>query len=141
MGDEFHAIIKMISGEEVLSLVMVDENDGDPILVLQNPVIVKMSENKHGSFIKVKPWVELSDDDFFIIRQDKIITMTETTDKKLINIYTQYITDSSDEDINEFSQYGKVKPSEKMGYISTVKEARKKLEDIFKLEVEDTKES
>jgi len=141
MGDEFHAIIKMISGEEVLSLVMVDENDGDPILVLQNPVVVKMSENKHGSFIKVKPWVELSDDDFFIVRQDKIITMTETTDKKLINIYTQYITDSSDEDINEFSQYGKVKPSEKMGYISTVKEARKKLEDIFKLEVEDTKES
>jgi len=141
MGDEFHAIIKMISGEEVLSLVMVDENDGDPILVLQNPVIVKMSENKHGSFIKVKPWVELSDDDFFIVRQDKIITMTETTDKKLINIYTQYITDSSDEDIDEFSQYGKVKPSEKMGYISTVKEARKKLEDIFKLEVEDTKES
>ena len=90
MGDEFHAIIKMISGEEVLSLVMVDQNDGDPILVLQNPVVVKMSENKHGSFIKVKPWVELSDDDFFIIRQDKIITMTETTDKKLINIYTQY---------------------------------------------------
>ena len=141
MGDEFYAMIKMISGEEVLSLVMVDENDGDPILILQNPVIVKMSENKHGSFIKVRPWVELSDDDFFIVRQDKIITMTETTDKKLINIYTQYITDSSDEDVDEFSQYGKVKPSEKMGYISTVKEARKKLEDIFKLEVEDTKES
>ena len=141
MGDEFYAIIKMISGEEVLSLVMVDENDGDPILILQNPVIVKMSENKHGSFIKVRPWVELSDDDFFIVRQDKIITMTETTDKKLINIYTQYITDSSDEDVDEFSQYGKVKPSEKMGYISTVKEARKKLEEIFKLEVEDTKES
>ena len=141
MGDEFYAIIKMISGEEVLSLVMVDENDGDPILILQNPVVVKMSESKHGSFIKVKPWVELSDDDFFIVRQDKIITMTETTDKKLINIYTQYITDSSDEDVDEFSQYGKVKPSEKMGYISTVKEARKKLEDIFKLEVEDTKES
>ena len=141
MGDEFHAIIKMISGEEVLSLVMVDENDGDPILILQNPVIVKMLENRGGSYIKVKPWIELSNDDFFIVRQDKIITMTETTDKKLINIYTQYITDSSDEDIDEFSQYGKVKPSEKMGYISTVKEARKKLENIFKLEVEDTKES
>jgi len=141
MGDEFHAIIKMISGEEVLSLVMVDENDGDPILILQNPVIVKMLENRGGSYIKVKPWIELSNDDFFIVRQDKIITMTETTDEKLINIYTQYITDSSNEDTDDFNQYGKVKPSEKMGYISTVKEARKKLENIFKLEVEDTKES
>ena len=35
---------------------------------------------------------------------------------------------------------GKVKPSEKMGYISSVKEARKNLENIFKLEIEDTKE-
>ena len=142
MGDEFHAIIKMISGEEVLSLVAIDENDGDSILILQNPVIVKMSENKHGSFIKIKPWIELSDDDFFIIRQDKIITMTETKERKLIDIYTQYISDSeSDSDIEQSNHYGKVKPSEKMGYISTVKEARKKLEDIFKLEVEDTKES
>ena len=141
MGDEFHAIIKMISGEEVLSLVAIDENNGDPVLVLQNPVTVKMTENKHGSFIKIKPWIELSEDDFFIIKYDKIITMTETKEKKLIDIYTQYITESSEQDINEFNPYGKVKPSEKMGYISTVKEARKKLEDIFKLEVEDTKES
>ena len=141
MGDEFYSIIKMISGEEVLSLISIDENDGDPIIVLQNPVIIKMLENRGGSYIKVKPWIELSNDDFFIVKQDKIITMTETTDEKLINIYTQYITDSSNEDTDDFNQYGKVKPSEKMGYISTVKEARKKLEDIFKLEVEDTKES
>jgi hypothetical protein len=141
MGDEFYAIIKMISGEEVLSLVMIDENDGDPVLVLQNPIIVKMSENKHGSFIKIKPWIELSDEDFFFIKPEKIITMTETKEKKLIDVYTQYITDSSNEDLDEFNQYGKVKPSEKMGYISTVKEARKKLENIFKLEIEDTKES
>ena len=131
----------MISGEEVLSLVMTDENDGDLVLVLQNPVIVKMTENKHGSFIKIKPWIELSDEDFFFVKPEKIITMTETKEKKLIDVYTQYITDSSNEDLDEFNQYGKVKPSEKMGYISTVKEARKKLENIFKLEVEDTKES
>ena len=41
MGDEFYSIIKMISGEEVLSLVAIDENDGDPILVLQNPIILQ----------------------------------------------------------------------------------------------------
>ena len=34
---------------------------------------------------------------------------------------------------------GIVKPSRKMGYLSTVEEARKTLENIFKLE--DTKES
>ena len=39
MGEEFHSIIKLITGEEIFSLVSVDENDGDPIIMLQNPVI------------------------------------------------------------------------------------------------------
>ena len=141
MGDEFYAIIKMISGEEVLSLVAIDENDGDSIIVLQNPIIVKMMESKHGSFLKIKPWIELSDEDFFFVKPDKIITITETKDKKLINIYTQYILDSQEEDIQEDNQFGKVKPNKHMGYITSVKKAREDLENIFKLEVEDTKES
>ena len=31
------------------------------------------------------------------------------------------------------NEKGKVKPSKKMGYISTVEEARKQLEDLYKL--------
>ena len=83
--------------------------------------------------------MELTDDDFFFIKPEKIITMTETNDKKLIKIYTQYISECDEEE--NVSQNGKVKPSEKMGYLTSVKKARKDLEDIFKLEVEDTKES
>jgi len=137
MGDEFYSIIKMISGEEVLSLVVIDDNDGDPIVVLQNPIIMKMIESRFGTQIKVKPWIELSEEDFFFVKPEKIITMTETKNKKLIDIYNQYIN----EEDNESMSPGKVKPSEDMGYLSSVKEARKNLENIFKLEVEDTKES
>jgi len=137
MGDEFYSIIKMISGEEVLSLVVIDDNDGDPIVVLQNPIIMKMIESRFGTQIKVKPWIELSEEDFFFVKPEKIITMTETKNEKLIDIYNQYIN----EEDNESMSPGKVKPSEEMGYLSSVKEARKNLENIFKLEVEDTKES
>ena len=140
MGDEFYSIIKMISGEEVLSLVVIDDNDGDPIVVLQNPIIMKMIESRFGTQIKVKPWIELSEEDFFFVKPEKIITMTETKDEKLIDIYKQYINDEEN-DNNDPMSPGKVKPSEDMGYLTSVKEARKKLEDIFKLEVEDTKES
>ena len=42
MGDEFYAIIKLISGEEILSLVSIDENDGDPLIVMQNPITMKV---------------------------------------------------------------------------------------------------
>lgn len=144
MGDEFYSIIKMVSGEEVLSLISIDDNDGDPIIVLQNPVIIKMLESKNGSFIKVKPWIELSDEDFFFVKPEKIITMTETKDKKLIDVYTQYISeydDEEEENNNVMNQYGRVKPNKHMGYITSVKKAREDLENIFKLEIEDTKES
>ena len=131
----------MVSGEEVFSLIYIDDNGGDPIIVLQNPIVINMIENKHGAFIKVKPWIELSDEDFIFVKPDKIITMTETKDNKLIKIYDQYITDSSEEEDEMPSQYGKVKPNKNMGYLTSVKKARKDLENIFKLEVEDTKET
>jgi len=130
MGEEFYAIIKLVSGEEILSLVMVDENDGDPVIVLQNPVTMKAFHNQHGMHLKVKPWIEMSDDDFFMIKLDKIITMTETKDERLINVYNSYIED--DDTIDVYNPSGKVKPSQKMGYISSVEDARKKLERIFK---------
>jgi hypothetical protein len=130
MGEDFYAIIKLISGEEILSLVMVDENDGDPIIVLQNPVVMKVHSGPTGSYVKVKPWIELADDDFFMIKLDKVITMTETKDKKLIQLYQHYMTD--DDSIELYKPSGEVKVSDKMGYVSSVEDARKKLEELYK---------
>ena len=145
MGDEFYAIIKLVSGEEVLSLISIDENDGDPLIVMQNPITMKLLHSQNGMHVKVKSWMELASDDFFIVRPDKILTMTETHDERMIEIYTNYLEDEDDIDVykpqsssNE-KPSGKIIPSRKMGYLSTVEEARKSLENIFKLE--DTKES
>ena len=131
MGEEFYAIIKLVSGEEILSLIMVDENEGDPVIVLQNPVVIKVSHTQQGSFVKIKPWIEMSDEDFFIIKLDKVITMTESKDEKVIGIYEKYILESSNEFYSDNSS-GKVNLSEKMGYISSVEDARKSLERLFK---------
>jgi len=132
MGEEFYAVIKLVSGEEIMSLVMTDDNDEDPIVILQNPITMKTIHNKDTFYIKVKPWMEMVDDDFFIIKLDKIITMTETKDKKIIEIYNNYIMESNEYETNNTSEMtGKVKPSQKMGYLSSVKDARDTLEKIF----------
>jgi len=124
MGEEFYCILKLVSGEEILSLILVDENDGDPIIALQNPVIIKSLINSTGdSCIKIKPWIETSDDDMFLIKLDKVITMTETKNVKLIQVYEYYLQDNSNESN---------KPSPMMGYISSVEQARKNLENLFK---------
>jgi hypothetical protein len=135
MGEDFYCILKLVSGEEILSLIMIDENDGDPIIVLQNPVVMKMIEQQMGSYIKIKPWMELSKDDFFMIKLDKVITMTETTDKKIIDIYHKYLND--DDSVDDYKPSGEVKVSNEMGYVSSVEDARNKLEELYK----DLKES
>ena len=135
MGDEFHAVIKLVTGEEIFSLVCVDENDGDPILLLMNPVIMKVMRNHVGQFVKVKPWIQMSDDNMYVIKYDKIITMTEVTEKKMITFYNKYL---NDEDC-DWEEDGKTKISDKMGYITTVDAARKMLENLYNSK--DSKES
>ena len=135
MGEEFHAAIKLITGEEIFSLVCVDENDGDPIILLMNPVIMKVMRNHVGQFVKVKPWIQMSDDSMYVIKYDKIITMTEVTEKKMITFYNKYL---NEEDC-DWDEDGKTKISDKMGYITTVDAARKMLENLYNSK--DSKES
>ena len=140
MGDEFYAIIKLVSGEEIFSMVCSDSNEDNPILLLHHPVIMNMIQSPKGSFIKVTPWMEMTDDDMFAVRLDKIITMTETSDKKLIQVYKHYIEDIDNENNQEtLDMYrfgGKVDISNQMGYISSVEEARDSLEKIFNINKE-----
>jgi len=128
MGEEFHAVLKLITGEEIFALVSVDENDGDSIIMLSNPVIMKMMHSPAGQYVKVKPWLELPDQDLFLIKYDKIVTMSEITDKQMIRFYERYL---SEDDI-DIELDGKVSLNDKMGLLSTVEDARQSLESIFK---------
>ena len=93
MEEEFYAVIKLVSGEEIVSLVSKDDNDGDPVLVLQTPIIMHMIQNHRGNVVKIKPWMEIPDDDFFIIKPEKILTITELKNDTIINIYNNYVKD------------------------------------------------
>ena len=135
MGEEFHAVIKLVTGEEIFALVSVDENDGDPILLLMNPVVMKVMRNHVGQYVKVKPWMEIPTDDLFVIKYDKIITMTEVKEDKVIQFYEKYLND----DDTDFEDDGRTNITDKMGYVSTVDDAREMLEKLYKLK--DNKES
>ena len=141
MGEEFIAVIKLVSGEEILASVCIDETGEEPIIIAHHPVTMKMISN--GLYVKIKPWMELADDDMFVFRPDKIITMTEIKDQKVIKIYERYVEEESgDFDINKLqASGGEVKPDEKMGYVSSVEDARKKLEEDWKRPFNTNKES
>ena len=92
----------------------------------------------NGIYVKIKPWMELADDDMFVFRTDKIITMSEVKDQKIIKIYERYVEEENEEDdmTKLLPSGGEVKPDQKMGYVSTVEDARKSLENIFKNNIE-----
>ena len=138
MGEEFYSVIKLISGEEIFALVSIDDNhgDSDPIIILQNPLVMNMINSQKGSFIKVKRWIELSSEDIFMMRFDRILTMSECRDEKLIAIYDNYIEDDEEDVIDIYRSSGKVKLTDKMGYISSVEDARKKFEELYKINQE-----
>ena len=87
--------------------------------------------------------MDMSDEDMYVLKMDKVITMTECKDKKLIKIYKQYIEEKDEDDtkvIHTRSEKGKIKwPGDpKLGYISSVEKKRESLEELFK---SDSKES
>ena len=135
MSEEFYSVIKLISGEEIFALVSIDENYDEPVIILQNPIMMSIINSPKGSYIKVKRWIELSSEDIFIMKFDRILTMSESKDAKLIAIYDNYIDSEGDSEniIDMHTSNGKVKITDQMGYISSVEDARKKFEELFKL--------
>ena len=139
MGDEFYSILKLVSGEEIFALVCVDESEDEPILILHNPIKMKPlhPQSNQLNYIKVTPWMNMTEEDMFVLRMDKVITMTECHDKNLISIYKQYIEEKDEDDlqvIKSRNKKGRISwPGDpKLGYISSVQKKRESLERIFK---------
>ena len=134
---DFHATIKLITGEEIFALVSVDNSEDEPVVIMQNPVIMKVLSTGRGQMMKIRPWLEVPGDDVYIIKYDKVITISEVKDKMIISMYQTYCREGDfdfgtfvDQSIKTDKRSHEV--TKKMGYISTVEDARKKLEDLFK---------
>ena len=143
MGDEFYSILKLVSGEEIFALVCVDESEDEPILILHNPIKMKpLHQANQLNYIKVTPWMELSEEDMFVLRMDKVITMTECKDKKLISIYKQYVEESEEGSLGVFKPTdNKVKLNSHLGLLSSVEKKRESLEKLFKENTKDSKDT
>ena len=125
--EDFLSVIKLVSGEEIISTVTSCEEDDRTLLLLDNPVIFEsvMMKNMTMGAIKVIPWVQAASDTILILDMDKVITMSEVFDKEVIRIYNRYLNDK-DRETNESII------SKDMGYLSSVTDARIFLEKLYK---------
>ena len=134
---DFYATIKLITGEEIFALVSVDNSEDEPVVIIQNPVVMKVLSTGKGQMMKIRPWLEVPGDDVYIMKYDKIITMSEVKDKMITSMYQTYC-EEGDFDFGTFvddtmkTDKRNQEVTKKMGYISSVEDARKKLEDLLK---------
>ena len=79
--EEFHGVIKLVSGEEILGKAVLTDDHGESLCFIQNPVAVQMIErdlegNRLGRGIGFSRWMQLSDEDFYVIREKDILTIS-----------------------------------------------------------------
>tara|TARA_A100001201_G_scaffold72791_3_gene66316 strand:+ start:751 stop:1185 length:435 start_codon:yes stop_codon:yes gene_type:complete len=139
MEEEFYASIKLVSGEEVICLMMIDDsNPDDPLLVLQDPVTVSFEQRGHHTNVRVEPWLKTTTENFYFVRLSKVITMTELFDPEMIDFYKDFL-ESKEEFLDELDSDEPTKNvSRKMGFLGSVQETKKNLEDIYKINFEDS---
>jgi len=125
--DEFYATLKLNSGEEIYAKIAASEEEGRTMLILHSPITIVEVKQK-GSMVgyKVEPWLKTTKDDMFIINMDKVITLSESTDLEIISVYQQFVQDMAR------SKSGVPKLSRRMGYVSSVNDAKDILEKIYK---------
>ena len=83
MSEHFFATIKMITGEEVLSEIIVTEEHGVEFYVLKDPITI--AENTSVDPIKgiafsgliPKKWMLYANDDMTVVHKQHVITMSE----------------------------------------------------------------
>ena len=127
MEDDFYATIKFKNGEEVFAKVAASEEEDRTMLILSYPVMATEVKAKGGLVgYKVEPWLKTTKEDMFIVNMDDVLTMSESNDVAMIQMFQQFINDS------DKMKRGEPKISRKMGYISNVRDAKEILEKLYK---------
>ena len=130
--EEFYGIFKLLNGEEVLGKAVLTEDNGQTLVFIQNPVCTQVitKETEDGRTVRgigFAKWMQFSDEDFYILREKDIVTVTSMS-KEVIIMYEAFIIGDDDEKKNKT----KIDLEPEMGYLGTIDDARKLFERIYK---------
>ena len=124
--DEFLASIKLVSGEEILSKVVVDYSNDREQVIIDNPVVCQEVRSSGANIplgYKFEPWMKMTDEDVFVLTLDKVITLSEIKDIQVIDTYTAVVEDGFKRRHPEITK--------DMGYVNSVDKARDLIKKLY----------
>ena len=124
--EDFYATIKFKSGEEIFALVGYTEEEDRTFLLLESPIVIEKVKNRGGiQGFRVEPWLKTTKDDLFVVNMEDVLTLSESKDLETIAMHEAFASQT------DKMYHPQKKLSRKMGYISTIKEAKKSLEQLY----------
>ena len=132
MNEPFFATIKMITGEEVLSEIMVTEEHGTEFFVLSNPITIAENttvDPERGmafSGLIPKKWMLYANDDMSIIYKQHVVSMSEM-DKFGVEFYRKALLAAK---ISSPIKR-KVESKEHSGYLGSIKSNRDMIKRMY----------
>ena len=125
--DEFVATVKLVSGEEILTKVIVDYSSEEEQIIIDNPVVCQEVRTPGANVpmgYKFEPWIKMTEEDVFVLNLDKIITLSEIKDDLVIKTYENIIEGGFKRQHPDLDR--------SMGYVNDVDSARKIIEKLYK---------
>ena len=130
LAEPFVGILKLVTGEELISWVAWSEEDN--VVMLQNPMIV-IEANRDDDYsiikgFKLDLWMKsaMEQDEFFLLNSDKIITVTEANES-IGKFYEESISM-----VFRNSSTNRIKPTSDMGHVGLIDEYRLKFEKLYR---------
>ena len=130
--DSFFATVKLLTGEEILTEVMLCEENDEQFFVFHNPIVI--TENNHVDMQKgvvvsglvPKKWLLYASDDVTIVQRQHVVSMSEL-DKFGVEFYKKaLIAAMASNPIKK-----KVETKDNSGFVGKIEAFREKLEDMF----------
>ena len=124
--EDFFATIKLKCGDEIFAKVAASDEDDRTMLLISNPIMIEpvKSRGKLTGY-KFEPWLKTSHEDLFVINLDDVLTMSESENIEMIMNFQEYIRKSTKGNFQKLDR--------KMGYISSVHDAKEVLEKLYNL--------
>lgn len=133
--EEFYGIFKLVNGEEVLGKAVATEDEGETLVFIQDPVSVhavtkEIGDTKVVRGIGFAKWMQMSDEEFFILREKDIITVASMS-REVVMMYEAYIL--GDEVASKKMSQNQADIKQTAGYLGKINEARALFEKLFKI--------
>jgi len=133
MEEEFYSTIKLTSGEEIVAKVSyITEEES---LFVFKPMKVEMVKTKKlGQMVEgfhLTEWIHATYDDSFIIPMERVITMSEL-DPRIERYYLKVLDNNPENESEEPGRVPSEQLSNRMGYLGSINETKKALENIYK---------